>query len=407
MHKSLKLFMLGVLGLIIVVMYLEYAAPKPLDWTPVYNRTSSLPLGTQVLFEQLESNAQLQLKRNSRPPIESFVTDSLSVQQSFLFINGYLSFSGNELDSLLNWVNSGREAFISTNYAQSLFDTLGLKTTNLLLDSQPTYKPAFGFYTSESEANTYTLKRDNNYYFYFKEADTASTKSLGFLQPEDRVNLRETNFVKVAFGKGHFYIHLAPEAFSNYFILDQDNANYTQQLVSQLDLNLPIVWDSYYKTGRERISSPLYYLLTTPSLKWAYYTLLICLLLFIIFEGKRKQKAIKVIQPLQNKSYEYVQTISGMFLDKKDHKKMAVKLIDLFFSKVRQDYHLPTKEISPSFIQQLAQKANASQDEVKALLKHFDQIKSRQHINKQELIELEQQISKLTNHGNTKRVNTK
>ncbi|QSS96742.1 DUF4350 domain-containing protein [Psychroflexus sp. ALD_RP9] len=400
MPRSIKIFLAAIFGVVLVVMYLEYTAPKPLDWTPDYSRNSNLPLGTQVLFEQLNNNKEVKLKLNSRPPIESLGEDSISLNQNFIFINNYLPFSGTELDSLLNWVSSGKQAFVSTYYAQTLFDSLGLKTTNLVLNDRINYKPEYQLYNkNRATSDLSKFNKARNYYHHFKELDTLNTVVLGYMQPENSAELKQVNFVKVNYGQGEFFVHLAPEIFSNYFILDKTNSVYTSKVLNYLDFEKPLVWDAYYKTGRERISSPLYYLLTTPSLKWAYYTLLVCLVLFIIFEGKRKQKPIKVVKPLQNKSYEYVQTISGMYLDKKAHHKMALKMIDLFLAKIRQDFHLQTQDINAQFISQLAHKLDTDEEEATAFMKKIDRIKRKNQLSKSELIELEQEISKLLNHG--------
>lgn len=402
MPRSIKFFIAAIFAIAFIVMYLEYASPKPLNWTPTYHRTSKLPLGTKVLFDQLNKQ-NLPLKINDRPPIESFIKDSIGQSKGFVFINNYIPFSGTELDSLLAWVSSGQQIFISTNYAKTLFDTLGLKKTNLVLNDRVSYSPEFQLYNKKRSVDApKVFNRSLNAYFHFSELDTLNTTVLGFMQPKDDPEHRKVNFVSVNFGKGKLLLHLAPEAFSNFFLLDADNASYTNQVLSYLNTDQKLVWDGYYKTGRESISNPLYYLLTNPSLKWAYYILIICLVLFIIFEGKRKQAAIKVVLPVTNKSYAFVQTISGMYLKKKDHRGIALKLIELFMARLRKEFHLQTHTITPQFISQLAHKLNVSQDEVNNLMLQIDKINKQSQISKNELISLEKNISKLSNYGNTK-----
>ena len=51
------------------------------------------------------------------------------------------------------------------------------------------------------------------FYSYFDQVDSTTTDVLGYDEKH------RTNFVHLRAGKGNFYLHMEPLAFSNYFLL--------------------------------------------------------------------------------------------------------------------------------------------------------------------------------------------
>ena len=99
---------------------------------------------------------------------------------------------------------------------------------------------------------------------------------------KDSVVSRKPNFIKTKFGKGTFYLHTFPQAFTNYNMLLDTNYTYVASVLSYLNVNknnsssgqnsgtsnkATILWDAYYKTGKSGISSPMHYILSSKHLK--------------------------------------------------------------------------------------------------------------------------------------------
>jgi len=59
------------------------------------------------------------------------------------------------------------------------------------------------------------------------------------------------------------------------------------------------------------VRTPLKYILSQESLKWAYYILIVSIIVYIIFQGKRKQRVIPLIPPLKNTTLEFVRIIAS------------------------------------------------------------------------------------------------
>jgi cation transport regulator ChaC len=121
--------------------------------------------------------------------------------------------------------------------------------------------------------------------------------------------------------------------------------------------------------------------------------MLIGLLLFILFEAKRRQRIIPVIKPLANTTLEFVRTISNMYWQARDHKAIAEKKIVFFIDQVRQRYYLP-HEINTVFIELLAKKSGQSLDETQKLFALIAMIQNSNSLAERTLWELNKELEK-------------
>jgi len=234
----------------------------------------------------------------------------------------------------------------------------------------------------------------------FREIDTLTAVVLGktgFVNNKNERVAEGIDFIKQPFGKGNFYLHTFPEAFTNYFILKPGNQEYTASVLSYLDGSKPILWDSYYKTGKKTISSPMHYLLSNKSLRWAYYFVLIGTLLFVIFDGKRKQRVIRILKPLKNQTLAFTDTIATMYYEKSEHKNIAEHRITHLMEFIRTRLHLSTVKIDTNFYKQVAARSSNSPEKVEQLFTYVDYIHQSNQITREQLIKLEKLIEEFKN----------
>ena len=81
------------------------------------------------------------------------------------------------------------------------------------------------------------------------------------------------------------------------------------------------------------------YIFTQPALTWAYYLVLIGLLFYALFAGKRTQRVIPVVEPPRNTSLEFAQTVGRLYFQQGDHDNLARKKIQYFLAGLRERYH--------------------------------------------------------------------
>ena len=171
-------------------------------------------------------------------------------------------------------------------------------------------------------------------------------------------------------------------------MLRAENYAYTEKVLQYLPETEMIIWDDHYKNGKTINSSPLYIFLKNRYLKWAYYILLIGVLLWVVFEGKRKQRAIPIIKPLPNQTLAFTKTIAGMYFEKADHKSIAKHQINHFLEYIRSEYTMTTAIRNLEFIERLAAKTENTIKDTKHLIDYITAIEQRTSISKEELLKL-------------------
>ncbi|GAB4329921.1 MAG: hypothetical protein OHK0038_04080 [Flammeovirgaceae bacterium] len=362
--------------------------PKPLNWKKSFTYSDKIPYGCYLTFQLLQNYFGEYVMQTNRKSIYEIWKDygygTTSPDLSLIFINERFQINEQDLDALLKMVNQGAAAFISAHYfSDKLCDTLGFRTGFA------------GFYLEEETANpegAYLLhKQLPQKTFYFKRG-IISYSYLTTIPASSDILGKKTdsspNFIRVKYGNGYFLIHTAPLAFTNYAILSDDNRDYASAVFSCLPKSFVIMWDEYYKIGREEISTPLRFILSKEALKWAYYTTIISLLLFVIFRARRKQRIIPELPPLQNTSLEFAETVGLLYFQHKDHHNLALKIILYWKEFIRNKYHLKTEKLDDIFMEELSAKSGVEIDKIKQLVEKIVFIENRKTIHEEDLQKL-------------------
>ncbi len=395
MSRSQKILLGFFIVLLGILVYAEATKPQPVNWFPSYHNMDKIPFGTYVLFDLLEDNFKNQLEEVSIPPFEKLQDSTLT--GTYFVVNNHLAFDDIELELLLDWVSKGNTAYISASHLSSnLLDTLNLDIRTAFLFNRIQTQPMLELVNSEfKNSKPYHIERNLDLK-YFVEIDTLSQTVLGVAQPYDdvlKIDEPLVNYIKAPFGDGNLYLHSQPEIFTNYFLLEKDNAAYTKNALAYLDTDHKLFFDTYYKSGKRINISPLHVLLNNKYLKWSYYILLIGVLLFVLFEGKRKQRSIPIMPKLTNKTYEYTRTISGMYIDKKENHEIAKKQIVLFLEFVRTRLRVPTDHINTRFFSSVAARSGNTVEDTKNLFTFIEKVEHQETTSETELIKLYKDIT--------------
>ena len=401
MGKTAKLFFGFFLLLVVFLTYLEASEPEPVNWTPSYMSDDKIPLGSLVFHESWKNTNKWEMEEISIPPFEK-LADSLG-DGTYFFLNNAVAFDQDELNRILDWVNKGNELFISARgISPALLDTLHLKTKVFIPKNDLSSKPELNFKNSSLKSETGFKFKNEFPPLFFQQEDSAAIQVLGHINIQGDSKNKQPNFISSEFGKGKIYLHTTPEAFGNYFLLTQQNYEYAEKIMAYINEEKPVFLDNYYKAGKSFYYSPLYILLSDKRLKWAYYFLLAGSILFIIFEGKRKQRAIPVVNPLKNQSYEYAKTVGDLYLEEKEYAELISKKINLFLEYIRMNYKISTKNIDEEFHTLLAAKSGNSIASGKKLFDKMERFSNNENVGKSEFFELAEAINNFKSHSNGK-----
>ena len=177
-------------------------------------------------------------------------------------------------------------------------------------------------------------------------------------------------------GGGHITLHAAPMALSNYFLLQPGNLDYFTAILHTLPKNISKVYTHHYYK-RSASKSDLSILWKFPATKWALLLGIFALLMYVLFEGKRKQRIIPIVAPLKNDSVSFVETVGRLYYNKGDHTNLAEKMIQQFMEWVRTHYFLNTNLLNETFVQQLTIKSGQPEVTVRELLDMIHEIRLR------------------------------
>ena len=142
--------------------------------------------------------------------------------------------------------------------------------------------------------------------------------------------------MRLGIGEGELFLVATPLMFTNYGMLDGDNAAYAFRLLSYLN-DLPLTRiEAYGRFANQASGSPLRYFLSQPPLRWALYVALCTIVLCMIFTAKRRQRAIPVVLPPANETLRFTQLIGNLYYQRRDYKDMLQKKYRYFCAEVRQ-----------------------------------------------------------------------
>ncbi|UZO80343.1 DUF4350 domain-containing protein [Aquimarina sp. ERC-38] len=400
---------------ILTIIIIEVVRPTPINWSPSYTSFDKIPYGGYVVTEELKKlHKGENFKIINRNPFEFLLNSEDTVTSknaTYVFINNTVNIDKQSYLQLMDFAEKGNHVFISSHYFGNYFaDSLKVETeisyTFLAEEVYP------NFYSEHTQLEQPPALKRGVYKTTFKSFDTLQTTVLGYFKEEikeveDQEELTDTlsvvtnevdaaakttNFIKVRKGKGYLFLHTVPEVFTNYYLLKNTN-RYAATTMSFATTHPIIFWDDYFKTGRKVINSPMRYVLSQVPLKWAYYLLLFGLIIFVIIKGKRKQRIIQVIPPLENTTITFTQTIADLYFQQKEYTSIIEKKITYFLEKVRSTLYLPTEDLSTSFIKKLALKSNNSPDITRELVAFIKVLQKKEHCTEQDLITLQKKMN--------------
>lgn len=390
MRKDWK-YILYLSSAIVIYLALKLLSPRNLDWTITFHHNDKNPFGAYALDQLIEPLFPEQ------PIHQSYYTlyelfDTLPEPVNFLSISTEFAPGKEDADALLKNIEKGGTAFISAQYFYGDFaDTLSLSTSdyffnrdfNYLFDRNDTTGINF-INPLLKDQQKYSFPR-KNLHNYFDEVDTLHTHIVA----TNDLDLAVT--IKIAWGKGFLYLNSTPLAFTNAYLLHHQNAEFASLSLSHLP-NRPTYWTEFYHLGRMEARTPLRFILTTEPLKWAYYITLFSILLFMIFEARRRQRIIPVIKPLTNTSLEFTQTIGNLYYQTADHKNIAEKRIAFFLEQLRSTHGVNAHHISDEIIKTISRKTGNTQEDVQKLFFVIQAIHDKNQISETELKELNKRL---------------
>jgi len=416
--------LLLVIGLILLIAlaFGIFSQQRKFDWERSYEEDRKQPFDSYLLYEQMENLfAEAEVKKVRKPVFDQLVYQPKKGSLYF-FVNEELPLYKESLRELLAFVEEGNQVFMAAGYfLPKLIDELDLRpvpkiitldemgdAVQVLPDVVERPKDSIQLFLRSTQ-HVYTVAA-GDVLSILPEVDKAHVETLG--TDEDG----NPNFLRVAYGKGFFYLHSHPALFSNYYLLNKNIQPYIESVFSEIPAIDTLYLDAYYKPsvlrsrrrdrgdGNNENSSPERdsiwdYMMEKPALAWGLWLAIAGVLLFVLSEVKRKQRIIPIIRPLPNTTLQFTETIGRLYFQRSDHRNLALKRIRVLLDYIRQVYYLKTSEIDGDFYETLSAKSGLSPEDIEQLFGLIAYIQEAETISLEVLVKLNEKVEAFYREG--------
>lgn len=398
MDKNIKIYIAVLVFILALILISDNDQPKPIDWRPTYSVNDKIPYGLYVFDKEINGffKNQKTERISTLTPYEfldsKYDEDSLindyKIKGNFINISESNTIDDQSIKEVFYFVSHGNNAFLSMkNFPEYLLDTLNIKVNSDFLTTGNTQ-----VWLANKNVKIKKYQFPQQVETYFSEIDTLNTTVLGYQGTAKRKHI---NYIKVPYRNGYFYLHTQPVAFTNFNLLKADHYQYTESILSYIPKG-DVFWYTKGQNDENISQSPLRYILSQPALKWAWYFFLFGMLIFIIFNAKRKQRIVPILQPLQNLTVDFTKTIGNLYYQEGDHSNIIDKKIIYFLEKIRTEYLIDTTKLDDVFIQKLQHKTGKSQTDIQELVFLINEHRNSYHGSLEEdLIRINNAIEKI------------
>ena len=384
--------------IVLMAVLLTGCFKKKINWRVTLAANDKKPYGSYLAYQSLKLYfPEAEIKELSR----GFRYDNLDKNvhaahgRSLLVLPGLNFFvSDTELEALLSYARSGNEVMLFCSRLDGKIE----KKFRCFKQVEGLEESRLNVYNNgKNNINALLLAGSGQTYGYEGRSLQGyfDTKNIDIEELDSMLNARnillpiestipdtlgytqgKTNFLRFNVGDGHITFHAAPLVMSNYFLLQNNNRQYLEGNWKTLPPDIAsIYWNSYFKHTAE--ASDLGVLLRYPATRWALFIALGTLLLYVLFEAKRRQRIIPIIEKTENTSVSFVETVGRLYFNKGDHHNIANKMIQHFLEWVRLHYYLNTNELNEQFATHLSAKSGQREAATRQLVELIHTIRLR------------------------------
>lgn len=404
MSKTLKIYIAILVFILALVLIADHDQPKPIDWRPTYSVNDKIPYGLYVFDKEIKGIFKSKVERiSTMTPYEYLdskydedtLVENYKIKGTFINISETNAIDEQSIKEIFYFVSHGNNAFLSMkNFPRYLLDSLKIDVNSNFQGASDTQ---VWLANKKMKAQKYTFPETIE--DYFSRIDTANTVVLGYQGKlfDKKIINQHVNYIKVPYRQGYFYLHTQPVAFTNYNLLKNKNYQYAESVLSYLPKG-DIFWYTKGQNNESISESPLRYIFSQPGLKWAWLFFLIGMLIFIIFNAKRKQRIVPILKPLPNLTVDFTKTIGNLYYQEGDHQNLIDKKIIYFLEKIRNEYLIDTTKLDDSFIQKLHHKTGKNITDIQELVYLINEHRKSYHGSLEEdLIRINNAIEKILN----------
>jgi hypothetical protein len=414
---ALILFIL-IFGVLLYFLFLY----RPVMWYDSLRQTAKQPYDLHFIKHLIQNSPETAKFRELKGPVDRFLPVEADEPSLYIAMGPGLRYQEEQMSALIDFVYEGNHAILSLKYfPQTLLNEL--IWINDTIENQKYQK---SFVSSQVQLKyKNSNQQEDSARIYFANGKDYTVVDWYYFDP---IVLLDTtiaeigridtfiNMIEIPIGSGKFVLHATPLAFSNLHLSNPEVLHYANYVFGQ-STHRNVYWEvyniisiedaynqDYYRDeslSRSRVmvpgEGPLFFILSFPAFRNAWYVLLGGALLYLMFMGKRKQRPVPVLKPLENTSLDYIKTIGEVYFRHTDAKEMGLHLLQGFFRDFYKTYRMPWEPVKPGFVDLLTQKSGLDFDTVSKAVRYISTVNNTRFFGDEQLAGLKQHMDKILN----------
>lgn len=223
------------------------------------------------------------------------------------------------------------------------------------------------------------------------------------------------DFICIYHGSGKLFLHANPAMFGNVY----QTLPYGRAYLSNVLRHLPgnrVVFDrgaGFPKkdANTSENSNMLDFIKGEPALWYAWQLLLVSVVLFLVFAGRRKQRGIPVIEPPVNHTMAFIDAIGRFYKNEKQNALVFQREWNQFVSFLQQQFRFRLKSLNEEELKKLSDKTGVSLKTIEHVVSIHGKYRNHESLGAAELTETNRAIGRFYEEyrknygksGNTKR----
>ncbi|NDV66450.1 DUF4350 domain-containing protein [Bacteroides sp. 224] len=400
--KGNSIYIICILVFLVILFAVEHNRPKKFSWIPTYSRYDKQPFGSAIFDDVVLSSLDTEYTICDHTLYQ--LAEDSTQNRNVLVVADQLQLGKPDVEAVLSMAEKGNKIMlVASQFGYLLGDTLGFKMHYGYFNIQQFKKYATSFVYNQ---DTICWQKDAVY----NEAEYYLKSQLCYATFYKRDSLKtalakkkdgSTIAIKREVGKGEVILVSTPLLFTNYGMLDNNNAALIFRLLTQLK-GAPIVRTEAYGAGATGYEdeTPFRYILSQPSLRWALYITMAVIVLFMVFTARRKQRPIPVVRKLENKTVEFVKLIGTLYFQKKDHTDLLWKKYVYFAETLRRNIQvdIDNEEDDRRLAQVISDKTGMDKGEIEQLFRNLRPVsRGERRVEEEEMKRTIDQMNKIIN----------
>jgi hypothetical protein len=360
-----------------------------INWNKTYLSNDKGPMGAYLFHELLKMRSDTIIIFNKSV---YQLSDTIVKNSVIVFYENLPAWTKEDSIAVDKLIKNGNDIIVINSYPGKAFEKFRIyseypydfQDDSLLIKPSFTLQPTFK--TGTNKLYIYPSYCIHAYYNRFDSSNVTV-----FLTNDKKDKFYGLSYT-LPFKNKIYFISLA-DIFLNYFISNHPNR---YLIYSLLDYMLPekktIIWPKSNIMIHEN-KSVLDLIFNNKSLYFAWLILLFTLILYAVFDSRRNQKIVPVIEPPENDTLKFVDVVANSYLKSKYHHVVATEKIQHFRELIKKSYHIDILHAGKNELLQLANLSGNSLSLTERLARLCKDLENRQSITDFELLELNKSIS--------------